>query len=329
MAANRQRGSRVVEITITEELAGKRADIGLTEAGMFHSRSQLKKIFGNQKVFINGKTIKPSYKLENGDQVRAEVPETAEDVLVPYDFPLDILHEDEELIVLNKPAGLVVHPANGHHDDTLINALLAHHKTLSKGSSPFRPGLVHRIDKDTSGLLVLAKTEEAHTSLAKQFARKTVHRIYHAVVFGVLKEISGSVSSYIIRSPNDRKKFMSSPGPEGKLAITHYEVLRASNHFSLVKLKLETGRTHQIRVHLSSLHHPVVGDDTYGGKKRAANLASQPLKKLILEMPRFALHAKELGFVHPRTHEFISFDSPWPDDLKSLLDLTGLIESKE
>lgn len=316
--------NKTVRLKVTEELANLRADIGLTKAGIFNTRSQIKKIFTDKNVFVNGKYIKPSQILLLGDEVEVIVPLQLEEWLVPYDIPLDVLHEDEDIIIINKPAGLVVHPACGHRQDTLINALMAHHKQLSPGSSPYRPGLVHRIDKDTSGLLVLAKNEKAHTSLAKQFLRKTVHRIYHAVVFGTFKESSGRVESYISRSTVDRKKFMSSSEPIGKNAITHYEVLRSSEHFSLLQLKLETGRTHQIRVHMSSLQHPVVGDDTYGGKKRANNLAAQSLKKYILEMPRFALHAKELGFVHPTRHERIYFDSPWPDDLKSLLELAHL-----
>jgi 23S rRNA pseudouridine1911/1915/1917 synthase len=209
-----------------------------------------------------------------------------------------------------------------------VNALMAHQKQLSPGSDAYRPGLVHRIDKDTSGLLVIAKNEKTHNSLARQFKNKTTHRIYHAVVFGRLKEQKGTIESFIDRSPADRKKFMSSDNPEGRWAVTHYEVLREGPHMSLVKLQLETGRTHQIRVHMSSIAHPIVGDDTYGGKKRANNLASQQLKKLILEMPRFALHAKELGFVHPGTQQRIYFDSAWPADLQDLLELSHLAEEE-
>lgn len=279
--------SNPVHLVVNEELANLRADVGLTKAGIFNTRSQVKKIFTDKKVFVNGKYIKPSQILEMGDEIIVHVPEPDRMELVPYDFPLDILHEDDHLIVVNKPAGLVVHPAHGHYADTLINALIAHQKTLSSGSAEFRPGLVHRIDKDTSGLLVLAKNEDTHSSLAKQFARKTVHRIYHAVVFGVPKEKAGTVTSYISRSTSDRKKFMSSEEPIGKHAITHYEVLKSGPYMSLIQLKLETGRTHQIRVHMSSLGHPIAGDETYGGKSRAANLANQGLKKLIQDMPPF------------------------------------------
>lgn len=316
--------SKIIELVVSEDIAGLRADVGLAKAGIFNTRSQVKKIFTDKKVIVNGKYIKPSQLLQLGDSVSVEVPLQLEEWLAPYDIPLNILFEDNDVIVLNKPAGLVVHPAAGHRNDTLINALIAHQKTLSPGSSPFRPGLVHRIDKDTSGLLVLAKNEKTHHSLAKQFLRKTVHRIYWAVVFGRPKEKSGTITSYISRSPNDRKKFMASQEPVGKHAITHYKVLQSCDVMSLVELTLETGRTHQIRVHMSSISHPIVGDDTYGGKKRAHSLSSQSLKKHILEMPRFALHAKELGFTHPVKQERLSFDSPWPEDLKELLNLSRL-----
>ena len=321
--------SKTIKLTVAEDLVGLRADIGLAKAGVFNTRSQVKKIFTDKKVIVNGKYIKPSQILQLGDDIQVEVPLQLEEWLAPYDFPLDIYYEDEEVLVLNKPAGLVVHPAAGHRNDTLINALIAHHKTLSPGSSPYRPGLVHRIDKDTSGLLVLAKDEKTHSSLAKQFLRKTVHRVYWAIVFGCPKDKTGTITSYISRSPNDRKKFMATQEADGekkgyKHAITHYEVLQSTGAMSLVQLKLETGRTHQIRVHMSSIAHPIAGDDTYGGKKRANSLASQQLKKLILEMPRFALHAKELGFTHPVKQERFTFNSAWPDDLRKLAELSHL-----
>lgn len=316
-----------ISLTIDENLKDLRADVGLAQSGLFVSRSQLKKLFSYKKILVNGKVIKPSYLLQLGDEVQAEMEAPIEESLAPYDFPLDIVFEDEDVIVLNKPAGLVVHPAVGHPQDTLVNALMAHQKVLSQGNAPYRPGLVHRIDKDTSGLLVIAKNETTHGSLGRQFKNKTIHRIYHAVVFGKFKTPAGKIESFIARSPNDRKKFMATDDSTGKWAVTHYEVLREGPHMSLVQLKLETGRTHQIRVHLSSLNHPIVGDDTYGGKKRANNLPSQELKRLVLEMPRFALHAKEIGFVHPGTHERIFFDSSWPQDLEELLRLAHLEEA--
>ncbi|MBY0314387.1 MAG: RluA family pseudouridine synthase [Bdellovibrionales bacterium] len=307
-------------IKIDENLAGQRADIALASTQLA-TRSQLRKIFVDNKVTLNAQKIKPSHLLKVGDQIEVELPEIQELSLEPYDFPLDIVYEDDEVIVVNKPAGLVVHPSHGHYNDTLINALMAYQKKLSTGSEAFRPGLVHRIDKDTSGLLVLAKTEKTHNSLARQFIKKTVHRVYLAIVFGNLKEAEGTIRTNIVRSDSDRKKFMATEESLGKHAITHYRVLQQAPHFAFVQLKLETGRTHQIRVHMSHIGHPIVGDDTYNGKKRANNLASQELKKLILSMPRFALHAKELGFTQPVKNQRLEFKCPWPKDLTALFDL--------
>jgi 23S rRNA pseudouridine1911/1915/1917 synthase len=315
--------SKTVNLVITSELANKRADISLTEAGVFSSRSQIKKIFTDKKVIVNGKYIKPSQIMIEGDVVSVEVPLPIEERLIPYDIPLDVVYEDEHVLVIDKPSGLVVHPAVGHVNDTLINAILAHHIKLSPGTAPYRPGLVHRIDKDTSGLLVLAKDEKTHNSLARQFKNKTVHRKYIAIVFGHIKEKESSVESFIIRSTNDRKKFMATEGPEGKWAKTHYKVLEESSHLSLVELVLETGRTHQIRVHMNHIGHPVVGDDFYNGKKRAINISNLPLRNLIKDMPRFALHARELGFTHPVINKRLEFVSPWPDNLQELYNLAG------
>lgn len=314
--------SKQLQVQVDEKLSGQRADVALASTGFLTSRSQVKKIFLDHKVTINSLPIKPSYILTFGEILNIEVPEQKDLSLEPYDFPLDIVYEDHDVIVINKPSGLVVHPAHGHTNDTLVNALIAHQKNLSPGSSPFRPGLVHRIDKDTSGLLVLAKTEKVHNSLARQFLKKTVHRVYHAIVFGQLKEPKGTITSQIVRSESDRKKFMASADVTvGKHAITHYTVLEQAQHFAFVELKLETGRTHQIRVHMSHIGHPVVGDDTYNGKKRANHLASQELKKLILEMPRFALHAKELGFTQPILQQRLHFTCPWPKNLLKLFEL--------
>lgn len=323
--------SKKIQVQITKNLVGQRADVALASTGFLTSRSQIKKIFLDKKIVLNNCPIKPSHIMSLDDILIVEVPEQKDLSLEPYDFPLDVVYEDPEVIVINKPAGLVVHPAHGHTNDTLINALIAHQKNLSPGSSPFRPGLVHRIDKDTSGLLVLAKTEKVHNSLARQFLKKTVHRIYHAIVFGQLREDTGTITSQIVRSESDRKKFMATDAPVGKHAITHYKVLQQAPHFSFVQLKLETGRTHQIRVHMSHIGHPIVGDNTYNGKKRANNLASQELKKLILEMPRFALHAKELAFTNPINNQRLSFSCPWPADLQKLFELchfeNNLVES--
>lgn len=315
-----------IKIIVDEEIAERRADNGLNDLGIRETRSQVRKLFDHKLITINGHPIKPSRLLALGEEITITLPVEQKSELEPYNYPLEIIHEDEDVIVVNKPSGLVVHPACGHKNDTLINALIYHQITLSPGSSQFRPGLVHRIDKDTSGLLVLAKNEAAHTHLAKQFERKTTHRKYEAIVFSHLKEKSGTITSHLVRSSNDRKKFTSTQEEKGKRAVTHYSTLREGAHFSLLELQLETGRTHQIRVHLSSLQHPIVGDDTYGGKKRAHNLASQKLKHYIQKMERFALHAKQLGFVHPKTKEQLLFTSDWPEDMTELFELTLLTE---
>lgn len=319
---NQEEQTNIIEIRVDEDLAGQRADVALAQRGVLETRSQIRKLFDHKLVLINNKAAKPSTPLSLNDEIFITLPDAEADELTPYDFPVDIIYEDEQILVVNKPSGLVVHPACGHKNDTLINALMHHHIQLSTGSANFRPGLVHRIDKDTSGLLVIAKTDSAHSRLAKQFERKTIHRRYEAICFGNIKESSGTVSSYLSRSPGDRKKFRSTneEAPHSKHAITHWELLKRSHHFSWLGLQLETGRTHQIRVHLASLHHPIVGDGTYGGKKRS--LPSQKLQKDILEMDRFALHAKELGFVHPETNENLRFSVDWPESIKKwILDL--------
>lgn len=235
--------------------------------------------------------------------------------LAPFALSLDIVYEDSDLIVINKPSGLVVHPAAGHHNDTLVNALLHYTKDLARGLTSGRPGIVHRIDKETSGLLVVAKNDATLTGLAAQFKNKSVHRIYWAVVHGHLRNKSGTIKSYLRRHPTQRKKFASeklTPGqsPKGKLAITHYEVQQLHpSGFSLLHCTLETGRTHQIRVHLSEMGHPIVADPIYGLKNRAKAKSS----------PHLMLHAAELGFIHPRLKKEMKFTTPWPAETEPFL----------
>jgi 23S rRNA pseudouridine1911/1915/1917 synthase len=309
-----------------QSLAGQRLDQGLVVSGITESRSQAQQLIKNQLVWVNGKNEKNSYKLQVGDSIQVELPAKVDIDLTPYDFPVDVVYEDEDLIVVNKPAGLVVHPAYGHPNDTLINALIHRRTQLSPGSDPIRPGLVHRIDKGTSGLLVLAKNETTHRSLAKQFLNKTIHRRYWALCFSNKRLSDGTIQSYLTRDPNHRQKYMSLDEEKGKLAITHYKTLCQKQMFQLFELTLETGRTHQIRVHLSSQHNPIVGDDLYNGKNQAKALKNQALKKIILEMDRFALHAKELGFYHPNLKQKLLFNSPIPKDLHPLFDLGGFSE---
>ena len=313
---------------ITSELhSGHRIDRVLSEIAEVGSRSKALRILRMGKVRYKGRALKPSFLVEAGMQIDLEIP-IVETTLVPLDLDLDIVFEDSSLIIVNKPAGLVVHPACGHEQDTLVNALINYTDDLSLGFDENRPGLVHRIDKDTSGLLVIAKTEKAQRNLSSQFQLKKTLRTYFAIVFGRPKVPQGKIESYLRRHPENRKKIASIRSGEdttqGKLAITHYEVV--SSHpcgLSLVRLKLETGRTHQIRVHLSELGHPIVGDEVYGGRSgRVTSLKSVELRKIIQGMNRFALHAAELGFEHPETDEFLAFFADWPNDLEPLVSYT-------
>lgn len=316
----------IKSITAAESLSGQRLDVALVTAGLASSRSQGQKMISDKKSWVNGKHEKSSYKVQCGDLIEVQIIPKKSIELVPYDFELDVIFEDSHVIVVNKPAGLVVHPAYGHENDTLINALLARNTKLSKSDDAFRPGLVHRIDKGTSGLLVLAKNEEAHNHLAKQFLKKTIHRRYWALSFSNKKVQNGTIESHLTRDPRNRQRFISTEDSVGKHAITHYKILHEAPGFRLFQLQLETGRTHQIRVHLSSIQNPIVGDDVYNGKNIAKNLKNQTLKKLILDMDRFALHAKELGFNHPETNENMTFKCPIPSDLHELFELGGFSE---
>jgi 23S rRNA pseudouridine1911/1915/1917 synthase len=270
-----------------------------------------------------GKKLKSSLSVPAQMQIQIEIPEAEPTELVPLDAPLDLLYEDEDLLVVNKPAGLVVHPAAGHAQDTLVNILLHHVKTLAMGFGENRPGIVHRLDRDTSGILVVAKNDLAHHHLARQFRLKTAHRIYWALTFGVPPLNAGTYRSYLSRHPQDRKKFASNPSGAGKIAVTHYKVLQSlPSKVSWLQCKLETGRTHQIRVHLSEAGLPILGDAIYGGKTRAKNLSNRAAP-LVTGMKRIALHATELGFEHPRSHETLLFRAGWPDELKTLFTVLG------
>ena len=325
-------------LLITSDLAGQRIDKALVTLPEVPTRSQATRLLQAGRIRIDGKVLKPSYLTQVGDSIDIDVPIVVTNQLIPYEFALDIPYEDDDLIVVNKPAGLVVHPACGHLQDTLVNALLHHTTNLSMGFNEQRPGLVHRIDKDTSGLLVVAKHEAAQRFLAMQFQNKTSHRLYRAIAFGKFQPASGTLRSFLRRHPEDRKRMASveieaeaasttavtNTGTKiGKSAVTHYRVLSDhANGLALVELRLETGRTHQIRVHLSEAGHPIVGDNTYGAQKRIKNLKSTHLRQLIESLPRFALHAAELGFEHPRSHERLIFKAPWPKDLMPLVEVS-------
>jgi len=312
------------DFPVSTDLSDKRLDIGLQIAGITETRSQAAKLIKEKLILVNGKPAKASRVLQMGDIISAYLKVKIENQLTPYDFPIEIIFEDSHVIVVNKPAGLVVHPSAGHPDKTLVNALVHRNTVLSQGSEPFRPGLVHRIDKGTSGLLVLAKNNASHNHLAQQFKNRTIQRIYWALTYPGYKEKQGRIETYIGRDPRNRKRFGIVPENQGKHAISNYKMLTENQNMALVEMKLETGRTHQIRVHLKELGHPIIGDDLYDGKKRAKNIKKKLLCDFILNMDRFALHAKTLGFRHPSTGDTMNFNCELPEELNKLLSLSGL-----
>jgi 23S rRNA pseudouridine1911/1915/1917 synthase len=307
--------------------AGKkkeRIDVYLTNLIENATRSKVQKLLDAGLVLVNGSTVKQNYKVAPGDLVMVSIPISPRpENAMPEEIPLDIIYEDDYLIIVNKPAGMVAHPAYANYTGTLVNALLHHSQKLSSVNEAGRPGIVHRIDKDTSGILVVAKDDVTHAKLAAQFSKHTIEREYWAVCWGHLKESRGVIEKNIARSKSDRKKYAVSE-TEGKTAITYYTLLEEFEFASLIKLNLKTGRTHQIRVHMASINHPIFGDVTYGGNKIVYGYALPKMKSRIdnlLEiMPRQALHARTLGFYHPHTNEFVRFDSPLPEDFQMLLE---------
>jgi 23S rRNA pseudouridine1911/1915/1917 synthase len=300
----------------------ERLDVFLTHAIENSTRTKVQNLIKNNYVQVNGKFVKPSYQLNPGDKVEVRIPVKPRPAqTLPEPIPLDIIYEDDDIIIINKPAGMVVHPALGNYTGTLVNALLYYTQNLSRSSDVDRAGIVHRIDKNTSGLLVVAKNDAAHAKLAKQFSAHSIEREYWAVVWGHFKTPEGVIETKIGRSKSDRKKF--AVVDDGKEAVTYYYVLEEFEYLTLVRLKLRTGRTHQIRVHLSHINHPVFGDPTYGGRKiHYSNVTSrikQEVENLLEIMKRQALHAKTLGFIHPTTNEFVRFDSELPEDMQTLL----------
>ena len=282
---------------------GVRLDAFVTESfDSSYSRSFYKRLIDDGKVTVNGKVItKAGTKLSSGDKVEADIPEPREDdSFVAQDIPLDIVYEDSDLLVINKPQGMVVHPAAGHYEGTLVNALLAHCKDeLSDINGVLRPGIVHRIDKDTSGLMLACKNNFTHLKLADMLSRHEIVREYRALVYGLVKEDKGMIDAPVGRSSNDRRKMAVTK--EGKSAVTHFEVVERLGEITDLKLVLETGRTHQIRVHMAYIGHPVAGDPVYSGKSYLKKLNGQ------------CLHAYYISFTHPRTNEILSFSAPLPD----------------
>ncbi|GFE57471.1 RluA family pseudouridine synthase [Geobacter sp. AOG1] len=283
------------------------------------TRAAVQRLIEAGMVTVEGLPQKPSVKLKGGERIVVTIPPPLPATPVPEAIPLTILYEDRDLVVVDKPAGMVVHPGAGTSGGTLVNALLAHCNDLSGIGGELRPGIVHRIDKDTSGVVVVAKHDASHQSLAHQFKEHTIKRIYLALVFGSPKTDKGRIESVIGRHPTDRKK-MSGKARHGKHAVTHWQVLGRYSGVTLLKLRLETGRTHQIRVHLSEAGHPLLGDDTYGGGGRLAGIRDPQLRALIRDMGRQALHAKTLGFLHPTSGEYLEFDTDLPEDMGRIIE---------
>ncbi|MCX6152309.1 MAG: RluA family pseudouridine synthase [Ignavibacteriales bacterium] len=301
----------------------ERIDVFLTHHIENATRSKIQKLIEANLVLVNNIPAKANYKVSPLDIIDVEIPISPRpENTEPEEIPLDIIYEDDYLIIVNKAAGMVAHPAYANYTGTLVNALLHHSKKLSGLNEPSRPGIVHRIDKDTSGILVVAKDDWTHAKLAEQFSKHNIEREYWAVCWGLFKEVEGVIEKNIARNKSDRKKFAVSE-TDGKTAVTHFKVLEEFEFTSLLKLNLKTGRTHQIRVHLSSINHPIFGDKTYGGNKIVYGSTLPKMKQridnLLDIMPRQALHAKTLGFIHPHTNEFVKFETDLPEDINKLL----------
>ena len=314
-------GSKTIDVRLDAAHAGWRLDRALALAVPTLSRERLKALIRSGAVETGGQVVRdPATRVRGNESLSVAVPEPQPAHNVPQDIPLKVVFEDEHLLVVDKPAGLVVHPAAGNLDGTLVNALLHHCAgNLSGIGGVARPGIVHRIDKDTSGLLVVAKTDVAHEGLAKQFAAHSIDRRYLALVSGVPKASHGTVDAPLARSATNRKKIAIVEGQRGKRAVTHWKRLEVRRDAALVECRLETGRTHQVRVHMASIGHPLLGDPIYGGSRKTHG-------KLLTELGfhRQALHAAQLGFVHPVTRSRLSFSSPMPADMQELFNALGV-----
>lgn len=292
---------------VTDEMEGERIDKYLTGLMDSLSRSYIQKLLAEGNITVNANNIRANYKVKSDDIIKLYLPPAVTPDIEPEDIPISVLYEDEDVIVVNKPKGMVVHPAAGHYSHTLVNALLFHcHGNLSGINGILRPGIVHRIDKDTTGSIIACKNDFAHASLAEQLKEHSIVRKYHAICCGRLKEETGTIHTLIGRHPNDRKK-MAVVQAEGKDAVTHYKVLKRFEKYTYVECVLETGRTHQIRVHMAHIGHPLLGDKVYGTAKSPFRLEGQ------------TLHAKILGFHHPATDKYIETDAPLPEYFQELL----------
>ena len=294
-------------INLTAQNPGERIDRFLSKDLETLSRSYLQKLLKDGEISVNGKPVKANYKVSEGDKIQIRIPEPENPDILPENIPLDILYEDDDILVVNKPKGMVVHPAPGHYSHTLVNAVMYHcGERLSGINGVLRPGIVHRIDMDTTGSLLICKNDHAHQILAEELKEHSITRRYHAIVHGNIKEDTGTVNAPIGRHPVDRKK-MSTKAPNGRHAVTHYKVLERFGDYTYIECELETGRTHQIRVHMSSIGHPLLGDTLYGPKKC-------PFPSLQGQ----TLHAMILGFKHPITKEYMEFTAPLPEYFEKL-----------
>lgn len=301
--------NNIIELKVTEE-SGKRLDVYLAENLPGISRSYVQKLIDGNRVLADGLPARAKAKTARGMVITVNMPEPEPLDVKPADLPIEIVYEDEDLLVINKPKDMVVHPAPGNRENTLVNALLFHCDDLSDINGIIRPGIVHRIDKDTSGLLAVAKNNHAHQALAEQLKDHSMERIYEAIVEGILQEDKGTIDAPIGRHPADRKKMAVTPG-KGREAVTHFEVLTRLNGATHVRCRLETGKTHQIRVHMAYIRHPVYGDPLYGASSRKANIGGQ------------MLHARYLILTHPTTGEKIQFEAPLPESFQQLLKKLG------
>ncbi|MBR0402209.1 MAG: RluA family pseudouridine synthase [Lachnospiraceae bacterium] len=293
-------------ILVPSEAAGSRVDAFLSETSGDLSRSRIQQLIKDGLVLVNGAEVKANRRLAAGDEISLEVPEPEPVQITPEEIPLDIVYEDDDVLLVNKPKGMVVHPAHGHLTGTLVHAVMHHcGDSLSGINGELRPGIVHRIDRDTSGLLIICKNDRAHLSLSEQLKEHSITRVYEAVVCGVVKEDEFTVNAPIGRDRKDRKKM--AVDPDGRRAVTHVEVIKRFKKYTYVRCRLETGRTHQIRVHLASRHFPILGDAVYGPRKAVTAFGGQ------------VLHARTFGFIHPSTGEYMEFSAPLPESFLEAL----------
>jgi 23S rRNA pseudouridine1911/1915/1917 synthase len=312
---------RIFEIIVPAGKKKERLDLFLTHHVENATRTRVQRAIREGSVHVDGRTVRSSHALTGGEVILVTLPQPPPPVALPEPIPLSIIYEDDALLIVNKPAGMVTHPAHGNYTGTLVNAVMYHCASLRALDDPLRPGIVHRLDKDTSGLLVVAKTEHALAGLARQFARRTVRREYRAIVWGVFKKPRGLIEANLGRSKQDRKKM--AVVADGKSAATEYELLKQFPYLALIKLSLRTGRTHQIRVHLAHINHPVFGDPTYNGRHMIAGPGTprqkREVEELLALMPRQALHARTIGFNHPVSGLAMDFESPLPPDMEAVL----------